>query len=84
MSWKQNDKSLYKEFTFDNQTELAQCLLLIAKHSDQVNHHADMEIVYNRLSISITTHETGGLTEKDFELSNAIDALIHNFSIHNS
>lgn len=84
MNWENKGTLLYKEIEFRNQAELAECLLTIAKHSDQVNHHADMEIRYNRLCISITTHETGNLTEKDFELSNVIDALIHNFSIYNS
>ena len=75
MSWKKNDENLEKQFVFKNQTELAEAVLVLARHSDEIGHHADLQIHYNRLDVSITTHDAGGLTEKDYALAKAIDGM---------
>jgi 4a-hydroxytetrahydrobiopterin dehydratase len=41
-----------------------------------MNHHPDWTNVYNTLSISLSTHDAGGVTEKDFELAKIIDELV--------
>ncbi|MCH2229603.1 MAG: 4a-hydroxytetrahydrobiopterin dehydratase [Crocinitomicaceae bacterium] len=73
MNWLVKEEQLVTKLQFENQTELAQFVLRLAKHSDKVNHHADLTIRYNVLNISITTHDSGGLTEKDFELQKEIE-----------
>ena len=75
MSWSKEKKGLVKQFTFLNQSELADFVLKIAKVSDDVNHHADMVIVYNKLELSLITHDTGSITEQDWEMSRKIDDL---------
>ena len=75
MSWKKNDEQLEKQFVFKNQTELAEAILVLARYSDKIGHHADLQIHYNRLDVSITTHDAGGLTEKDYALAKAIDGM---------
>ncbi|MDC0099431.1 4a-hydroxytetrahydrobiopterin dehydratase [Crocinitomicaceae bacterium] len=75
MSWKKNDENLEKQFVFKNQTELAEAVLVLARHSDEIGHHADLQIHYNRLDVSITTHDAGRLTEKDYTLAKVIDGL---------
>jgi 4a-hydroxytetrahydrobiopterin dehydratase len=75
MSWKKNDENLEKQFVFKNQTELAEAVLVLARHSDEIGHHADLQIHYNRLDVSITTHDAGELTEKDYTLAKVIDGL---------
>ena len=75
MSWKKNDENLEKQFVFKNQTELAEAVLVLARHSDEIGHHADLQIHDNRLNVSITTHDAGGLTEKDYTLAKVIDGL---------
>jgi len=66
---------LEKQFVFKNQTELAEGVLVLARHSDEIGHHADLEVHYNRLDVSITTHDAGGLTERDYALAKVIDGL---------
>ena len=39
-------------------------------------HHPDLEVGFKRLKIKLTTHEAGGITEKDFELAKEIDELV--------
>ena len=75
MSWKKNDENIEKQFVFKNQTELAEAVLVLARLSDEIGHHADLQIHYNRLDVSITTHDAGELTEKDYTLAKVIDGL---------
>lgn len=75
MSWSKEEKGLVKRFTFLNQTELAEFVLKIAALSDKENHHADMTIVYNKLELSLITHDKGCITEQDWKMSTEIDRI---------
>lgn len=76
-NWENTGNELVREVVFENQTALAQCLLEIARYSDRVNHHADMEITQCRkLRLSISTHDTGNLSEKDFDWALGMNALL--------
>lgn len=48
----------------------------IAVHAQVLDHHPEWSNVYNRLTIELTTHDAGGLTELDFELAGRIDAVV--------
>ena len=43
--------------------------------AEEMNHHPDLEISWKTVTVTITTHSEGGLTEGDFELARRIDAL---------
>jgi 4a-hydroxytetrahydrobiopterin dehydratase len=47
----------------------------LATIAEGMNHHPDMWINYKRIRLSLTTHDEGGLTIKDFELARKIDSL---------
>jgi len=47
----------------------------VAKLADRANHHPDIDIRYNKVTLALTTHDEGGLTEKDFELAGRFDQL---------
>ena len=66
MQWQNKDGRLIAEITFKDQT---------AQHSDAVGHHADMEIHYNRLRLSLYTHDANAITEKDHELAKKLQEL---------
>lgn len=66
-NWKNTGKELLRDFTFGSQTELAEFVLLVARFSDEMNHHADMRVSECRkLRLSITTHDENGLTDLDY------------------
>lgn len=66
-NWENTGNALVRDFIFENQTELAEFLLEIARYSDEINHHADMEISeWRKLRLCISTHDENGLTELDF------------------
>jgi 4a-hydroxytetrahydrobiopterin dehydratase len=43
--------------------------------AEEMNHHPDLEISWDTVTVSLSTHSEGGLTENDFELASKIDAL---------
>ena len=47
----------------------------LVEPAEEMNHHPDIAISWNRVTVSITNHEAGGLTAADFELAKRIDAL---------
>jgi 4a-hydroxytetrahydrobiopterin dehydratase len=47
----------------------------VAALAERANHHPDMTIHYNEVTVSVWTHSDGGLTPKDFALARGIDAL---------
>ncbi len=47
----------------------------VAFLAEKANHHPDIDIRWNRVTLVLSTHSAGGLTEKDFSLARLIDAL---------
>lgn len=47
----------------------------LAKAADKTDHHPDIEIQWDKVSLRLTTHSSGGLTEKDFALAAVCDQL---------
>ena len=47
----------------------------IVAPAERASHHPDLEISYNRVTIRLTTHDEGGLTQKDFNLAEIINTL---------
>jgi 4a-hydroxytetrahydrobiopterin dehydratase len=47
----------------------------VALLAEKANHHPDIDIRWNKVTLTLSTHSAGGLTEKDFNLAKAIDTL---------
>ena len=47
----------------------------VADVAEELDHHPDISISWNRVGLSVSTHDSGGLTALDFELARAVDAL---------
>ncbi len=77
MEWNTTPTGIQGEIVFENQTELATFVLKLAKISDTMKHHADMDIRYNRLQMNIFTHDENAVTEKDRLLCQRIEKLIN-------
>jgi len=76
MEWNTTPTGIQGELIFENQTELATFVLQLAKISDAMQHHADLDIRYNRLQLNIFTHDENAITEKDRLLCQQIEKLI--------
>jgi 4a-hydroxytetrahydrobiopterin dehydratase len=73
--WALDQDRITKLFTFKDFTEAVAFLARITPVADEQNHHPDVAIHWNELTLRLWTHASGGLTERDFRLARAIDNL---------
>lgn len=74
--WEYADNALHSEFEFDSFKDCMSAMMRIAFECEALNHHPEWTNVYNTLTISLTTHDAGGVTELDFTLLQAIEAIV--------
>ena len=74
--WVLSKESIQREFQFNDFVRAFSFMTSVAILSEKANHHPNWENVYNKVNISLSTHDAGGLTERDFNLAQAIDKLI--------
>ena len=73
--WSGTDK-IVKEFYFKDFNGALEFIKKVAQVSEEMNHHPEIKWNYNKVKITLVTHDEGGVTEKDIELSKKIDKLI--------
>ncbi|MEC7781981.1 MAG: 4a-hydroxytetrahydrobiopterin dehydratase [Bacteroidota bacterium] len=76
--WEYKDNAIHTSFEFENFKEAFATMTRIAFEAELQQHHPEWTNVYNTLKISLSTHDAGGLTEKDFKLAHTIEALLGN------
>ena len=74
--WEFDDNAIHTAFEFENFKETFTIMTRIAFEAERLEHHPDWANVYNKLHISLSTHDAGGVTDKDFEFASIIDQLI--------
>jgi 4a-hydroxytetrahydrobiopterin dehydratase len=72
--WVRTGDTLTRTITFDGFPQAIAFVVRIAFDAESMNHHPDIDIRWSRVHIALSTHDAGGITEKDFELAGAIDA----------
>jgi 4a-hydroxytetrahydrobiopterin dehydratase len=74
MTWNESDGALRSELTFADFAEAFAFMTRVGLIAQEQGHHPDMAISWNRVTITITTHDSGSIvTEKDRKLAAAID-----------
>jgi 4a-hydroxytetrahydrobiopterin dehydratase len=68
--------ALVREFKFKDFSEAFAFMTRVALLAEKAGHHPDWSNVYNTVAITLSTHDAGGLSEKDVDLANRIDALL--------
>lgn len=71
--WEQRGDALFRSFTFANFRQAFAFMTQLAMVAEQLNHHPEWFNVYNRVDITITTHDAGGLTALDASFVEAAD-----------
>jgi 4a-hydroxytetrahydrobiopterin dehydratase len=74
-NWGNSNKKLERTFKFKDFNESINFVNKVAKIAETQNHHPDIEINYNKVKISITDHEKGGVSDKCHKLVKDIDKL---------
>lgn len=73
--WTTDGEALYYTRTFENFVEAIAFVNRLVQPAEAAGHHPDITINYNKVALSLTTHDAGGLTEKDFQLAQTISQL---------
>ena len=71
--WKLKEGKLNKIFIFPDFVHAFAFMTKVAIHAEKLDHHPEWFNVYNKVEIDLTTHNAGGLSEKDFELADIIN-----------
>ncbi|UKM64111.1 4a-hydroxytetrahydrobiopterin dehydratase [Flavobacteriaceae bacterium GSB9] len=74
--WEYFDDALHAVFEFGNFKDCFSAMSRIAFECEALNHHPNWSNVYNTLTISLSTHDAGGVTDKDFQLAEAIENIV--------
>jgi 4a-hydroxytetrahydrobiopterin dehydratase len=74
--WERHGDKLRREFTFANFTEAFGFMASVALIAERLFHHPEWSNVWNRVTIEITNHDAGGLTELDFEFAEKVNSLL--------
>ena len=82
-NWTYHDNAIHTTFKFNNFKDTFFVMEQIALIAEKINHHPNWSNVYNVLKISLTTHDAGGLTNKDFELATMIDGVVEEILMKN-
>ncbi|NES93696.1 MAG: 4a-hydroxytetrahydrobiopterin dehydratase [Desertifilum sp. SIO1I2] len=73
--WSVTDLQLQQTREFKDFVEAIAFVNQLVEPAEAAGHHPDIEISYNKVTLSLTTHDAGGLTEKDFSLAQVLDQI---------
>ena len=71
--WKRRANKLTKDFEFESFRDSIVFVNRVASLADTHDHHPDIDIRYDTVTLTLSTHDAGGITEKDLELAEQID-----------
>ena len=73
--WRREAQALIRTFELPSFARAVAVVGEVAQHADAVDHHPDMLIQFRKVTFTLSTHDAGGISRKDFELAAAIDRL---------
>jgi len=73
--WSLKNDKLHKEFQFDNFNQAFGFMTRAAMEIEKMNHHPEWFNVYNRITVELTTHDAGGITDNDVNLARILNSL---------
>lgn len=73
--WSWADDSITKTFEFNDFKEALEFVNKVGASAEEAGHHPDIDIRWNKVTLTLATHSEGGLTEKDLSLAVRVDSL---------
>lgn len=73
--WERSGDAIRKQFKGDDFVGSVEFVNSLVAPAEEMEHHPDLEISWDTVTVTITSHSEGGLTENDFKLAERIDAL---------
>ena len=72
--WEKKDAIITRVFAFKDFVAAVKFVNAVADLAEEAWHHPDIDVRWNKVTLALTTHDEGGLTEKDFTLARKFDA----------
>ncbi|HHY85436.1 MAG TPA: 4a-hydroxytetrahydrobiopterin dehydratase [Verrucomicrobia bacterium] len=73
--WKKSSRTITRTFEFKDFPAAIKFVNAVARIAEKAWHHPDIDIRWNKVTLTLSTHDEGGLTEKDFALARQVDRL---------
>jgi 4a-hydroxytetrahydrobiopterin dehydratase len=73
--WRRSGSFITKTYEFNGFMDGVKFIERVAEVAEKLEHHPDIKVRYTRVTLSIQTHDAGGLTAYDFQLAKAVDGL---------
>ena len=73
--WKKQSASITRTYQFKDFAAAMAFVNKVAQAAESANHHPDIDIRWNKVTLTLATHSEGGLTRNDFDLAKQIDGL---------
>jgi 4a-hydroxytetrahydrobiopterin dehydratase len=75
-NWSKRAQTIFRTFKFEGFLKSIDFVNRIARKAQKINHHPDIDIRFNKVTLKLTTHDEGGITEKDFSLAQQCDEVL--------
>ncbi len=73
--WQQSGSAVERVFQFDNFVQAMEFVNRVAEAAEAVNHHPDILINYNKVTLTLVSHDAGGVTQRDLNMAKRINEL---------
>jgi 4a-hydroxytetrahydrobiopterin dehydratase len=73
--WSRRGDTLTKTFTFGRFADGIAFVTRVAKAADEMNHHPDIDVRYTKITMTLSTHDAGGITQSDLTLAERIEGV---------
>jgi 4a-hydroxytetrahydrobiopterin dehydratase len=74
--WKEENGEIIRHVQFPDFVAAMDFVNEVAGKAEAAGHHPDIDIRYNKVRLALVSHDAGGLTQRDFDLAEAIEALL--------
>ena len=74
--WEPEGNAISRTIEFEEFNEAIDFVNDLAEIAEKAQHHPDILVSYNKVTLTLTTHDAGGLTERDIELAKRVDNLV--------
>jgi 4a-hydroxytetrahydrobiopterin dehydratase len=78
-NWSKRAQTILRTFQFGGFLKSMDFVNRIARKAQKLNHHPDIDIRFNKVTLKLTTHDAGGITKKDFSVARQCDKVLSKF-----
>jgi 4a-hydroxytetrahydrobiopterin dehydratase len=73
--WSRNGIAIERKYEFKDFVEAMKFVNKVADAAEEAGHHPDINIVYNKVTLQLTSHDSGGVTQRDAKMAKRIDEM---------